>query len=222
VVAAAACGGGSNSPVAPSVAAPVIRSLSVSPPGVGLESATQFSFLAETNASAPQSTFSWQFGDGSSASGSGSAAYVYTRSGSVTASLTVTNSAGQASTSVTLRVASLIGTWLGSVSGHTGFPRNRPIPISAFQLRLDQSPDSGPLFSSLAGLWIDSAGCRESRIGLIKGTVSHPRSVSVGVESLLCNDGDFYLNGLADEQINVITGSCVSGGPACEFRMVRQ
>lgn len=218
------CGGDSKSPTSPSVAQPVVRAISVSPSGVGLENATEFTFSADTNATAPQSTFAWQFGDGSSTTAGGTVTHVFTRAGTFTVQLVVTNAAGQASASTTVRVASLIGTWIGTVTGHTRFPPNRPIPIRAFELRLYQSlgPPGPASATTLNASWTDDAGCRENRYGFIHGEVKHPRSVKVGVESLLCNDGDFYLDGTADEEIRTVTGRCPLGGPACEFRMVRQ
>jgi hypothetical protein len=52
--------------------------------------------------------------------------------------------------------------------------------------------------------------------------MGHPRSVAVGVESLLCNDGEFHLKGTADDEIQVISDTCLLGGPVCQFRIVRQ
>lgn len=52
-----ACGSNPGNPTAPSIAAPVVRSVSVSPAGAGLENATQFMFSSDTNATAAQSTF---------------------------------------------------------------------------------------------------------------------------------------------------------------------
>ncbi len=63
---------------------------------------------------------------------------------------------------------------------------------------------------------------RESRRGFIRGSVGHPRQVKIGIESLLCNDGDFYLDGTADEAVRVVSGTCLLGGPNCRFRMVKQ
>jgi len=52
--------------------------------------------------------------------------------------------------------------------------------------------------------------------------VRDPRTLSIGVASLYCNDGDLYLNGTADDQMRVITGTCALGGPNCQFVMVRR
>ena len=224
----AGCGGGgrsSPSPTAPSgPVAPVIRSISVSPTGVGLENATNFTFSADTNATTPQSTFSWQFGDGSPPEAGSTATHVFSRSGPFVVRLTITNAAGEATSTTTTQIRSLVGYWIATVTGHTTVPANRR--ISRVDLLLNQSPGPGTRGTALSGSWVDDAGCRFTT--RIFGSVSHPRGISVGVESLPCNDGgtgrtsDFYLSGTADEQLNVVTGNCTQGGPNCQFRMVRQ
>lgn len=120
-------------------------------------------------------------------------------------------------------MASLVGTWIGTVTGHSGYPPQRPIPITWFELCVDQSPPESEL-TRLAASWSDNAGCRGGTgyPYAIFGLVRDPRSISVGVEGLACNDGDFYLNETANEEIRVVTGTCPLGGPTCQFRMVRQ
>jgi len=217
------CGGDSKSPTAPSVAAPVLTTISTSPSGVGLEGVTQFTFSAGTNATASQSSFEWQFGDGSSTTGGATVAHVFARSGSFTVQVTATSSGGQASASNTVRVTSLVGTWIATVTGHTNYPGQRPIPITAIELQLDESPTS-PEPTKLAGTWRDDAGCRAGTgyQSSILGSVRDPRTLSIGADSLFCNDGDLYLNGTADDEMRVITGTCALGGPDCRFVMTRQ
>jgi len=72
--------------------------------------------------------------------------------------------------------------------------------------------------------WRDDAGCRAGTgyDASILGWVRDPRTLSIGVASLYCNDGDLYLNGTADDQMRVITGTCALGGPNCQFVMVRR
>jgi len=145
------------------------------------------------------------------------------RSGSYTVQATVKNGAGQASASDTVRVASLAGTWIATITGHTNYPSQRPIPITSVELRLDQSPTASDP-TKLGGIWRDDAGCRAGNgyQSSIFGSVRTPRTLSIGVDSLFCNDGDLYLNGTADEEMRVITGTCALGGPDCRFVMTRQ
>ena len=210
---AQACG--SEIPSAPSGGTLTVRSVSVSPSGAGLENATQFTFSANLGAASPQTAFAWQFGDGGSSSSTTgpTATHVFTRAGTFTVQVTVSNSAGQVSASTTVRVASLVGTWVGTVTGHTG----RPTPITSFELNLSQPLGPAGLNTPLAASWTDNAGCRRSN--LIFGSVSHPRSVTLGVEQLSCNNGDdFYLTGTTDDQVQRITGTCTGG---CQFQMTR-
>jgi len=218
-----ACGGDSPSPTAPSGAALAVNGLTVSPAGAGLEGLTQFTFSVNTNATASESTFDWQFGDGSSTSGGASVSHVYARSGSFTVQVTVRNTAGQASASNTVRVTSYAGTWSVTMTGHTHYPIQRPIPITNVQLRLDQSP-SGSDPRKLSGNWSDDAGCRAGNgyQSSIFGWLRDSRSLTIGVDSLFCNDGDLYLVGTPDDDLRVISGTCPEGGPDCRFVMVRQ
>lgn len=218
-----ACGSDSTNPTAPGMASPVLRTVSISPTGVGLEKVTEFTFSADTDAAAPESTFHWQFGDGSSTTGGATVTHVYAGPGAFTVQLTVRNASGQATASSTVRVMSLVGTWMTTITGHTGYPSQRPVPITSVELRLDQSPPgSDP--TVLAGIWRDDAGCRAGTgyPSSIFGSARHPRTVSIGVDGLFCNDGDLYLNGTADDDMRVITGTCSLGGPDCQFAMVRQ
>lgn len=221
-VAISACGDDSKnsiSPSVPSITVPVVRSISVYPTGVGLVNATQFTFAVDTNITGPQDAFIWQFGDGSSATGEIVTRHVFYRPGFFTVQVTVTNAAGQASASTVVNVASLMGTWVATITGHSAYPYQRP--ITQVTLRLFQSPDTSS--TRLNATWSDDAGCRAGTgysNPYLYGRVSDPRSVSIGVEHLWCNDStDFYLTGTADEEIQVITGTCTGG---CRFRMVRQ
>lgn len=212
-----------NVPV-PNVPAPVVRSVSVSPSGVGLENATQFTFSLDTNALPSQSTFVWDFGDGSTAIGTTAATHVFTYSGSFTVRAMVTNAAGQVTTSITVRVASMVGSWFVAISGHAYYPR---VPITWVELRLNQPlPNSINSLTPLSASWNDSAGCRagaSTENPYLYGSVDHPRSISVGIEHFYCNyDGDFHLHGIADSEVRVITGSCPGGGPNCRFTMTRR
>jgi len=206
--------------IAPVVIAPVVKSISVFPTGIGLVNATEFTFAVDTNVTS-QDAFAWQFGDGSSVTGVTTVRHVFNRPGSFTVQVIVTNAAGQVSTSAVVHVASLMGRWIATITGHNNYPPQRP--ITRVELRFFQSP--GASFTRLDATWSDDAGCRAGTgysNPYIYGLVSSPRLVSVGVEHLWCNDtSDFYLNGTADNEIQVISGTC-QGVSGCQFRMVRQ
>jgi PKD repeat protein len=218
-IGATGCGG--SSPTTPAISAPVISALSVSPMRVGIEGATQFTFASATDAGGGGASFSWQFGDGNASSAAAPVTHVYQRAGDYAAQLTVSNSAGSASRTINVRVASMVGAWVGTVTGHTGYPLNRPIPIIRFELRILQPVGTASL-GPLAASWSDNAGCRESRFERIRGHVSDPVAIQFGVEQLLCNDGDLYFHGSADATANSFSGTCQQGGPECHFVMFRQ
>lgn len=225
------CGGTKPSSPAPTPTAPTvvtpqvsIQTVQATPDGTGVQHNTDFQFVA--TGSFPTGTqFTWQFGDGTSAITTvPTANRIYSQTGSF--GVTVEARAGSSSAAGTRQVSvrSLVGRWTGTITGHTGFPRNRPIPITSFELTVNsQTLDRTTL--KLSGSWADSAGCRETRAGFINQLLN-PRptaGVSVGVESLLCNDGDFYLTGIADSRFDRIDGTCTAqGGPNCAFRMNRQ
>lgn len=205
-----------KTPTEPTVSAPTISRIATSPTGVGLEAAAM-TFTAEGTSSTGTS-YSWNFGDGSTSTGGASATHAYANAGTYTVQVSASNSAGQASSSSSIRVVSLRGIWQGTVTGHTRFPPNRPIPITAFEIRLNQSLPGTD--AELNATWADSAGCRADRF--LRGSVSGPNTVRMGVEQLLCNDGDFYLSGTTDAEGRVVTGTCSLGGPNCKFTMTRQ
>lgn len=105
--------------------------------------------------------------------------------------------------------SSLIGTWDGTVSSHPGSAFYGP--ITSFVLRLTAEPSS----SGYIGQWSDNLGCSSGAvIGLVSGGTP-----SLSVESLRCNDGDFWM------QLTSISGNTASGrcrGGSCTFRMVRR
>lgn len=212
------CGGPATRP---SPTAPVIRSLSVSPMIVGIEGATRFTFSAAIDAPGGEAAFGWQFGDGNGSTTAGPVSHVYQRAGNYVAQLTASNASGSSAITVNVRVASMVGTWVGAVTGHTRYPPNRPIPISQFQLNILQ-PIATVSLGSLTASWSDNAGCRENSAGRIRGHVGDPAAIQFGIEQLLCNDGDMYFSGSADPTGNSFSGTCQQGGPDCRFVMVRQ
>jgi lysyl endopeptidase len=189
-------------------------SVFVAPSGVGLENATEFAYSADVTGLTPLSAFNWQFGDGSFSSTVGPiVGHTFTRAGTFQGQVTVATPGGQGYGAASVRVASLVGRWLGTVTGHTA-----PTPISSFELILRQplAPSITPL-TPISASWSDNAGCRRS--DAIFGWVRHPRTVTVGVEHLTCNDfADFYLTGTPDAEAQVISGTC---GAGCTFQMTR-
>ena len=240
-----ACGSGATPPTAPeSMGATTPLTLVRTPLGTGVQWGTTFIF--NITGSAPlNARFVWRFGDNSFAEGLGPVSHVYGTSGSLTASVEVSsgNTVITASTPVTVR--SLLGTWLGTVTGHTNVPRGRP-RITSFTLTVFRTPNPSdritPLGStvSIDGLWTDNAGCRvgtgaSRAAGYLTQTLDttslfgfDPSAVGVGIgiEQFACNGAggleDFPLLGTADATFDAVTGTCNLGGPDCRFRMVRQ
>ena len=224
-----ACGG-SSSPTAPS---PTSQSLSVqairaTPEGVGVQYSTEFQF--DATGTLPTGTqFVWQFGDGTSTTTSTPrSTHIYAQTGSFGVTVEARSGSSSASAAKSVSVRSLVGRWIGTVTGHTYYPANRPIPIPRFELVVSGvvPPAPGAAYAVLAASWADDAGCRENRVGFINQGITPQATATVvfGVESLLCNDrSDFYMTGLADAAFNRVEGSCATfGGPNCKFHMVRQ
>jgi hypothetical protein len=214
-------------PTAPSPPAQTlsIQSLRATPDGVGVLYNTVFQF--EVIGTIPFGTqFFWQFGDGTSTTTNvPTASHAYTQTGSF--GVTVEGRMGSSSSASTRQVSvrSLVGRWVGTMTGHTRFPPSRPVPITGFEITFHDSPaPNSSNFAPLRANWSDLAGCRESRPNLINQNFS-PRAtaeVDFGIESFFCNDGDFYLTGTADSRFDRVEGTCLTGGPNCRFQMTRQ
>ena len=217
-----ACGGGPTTPGSQELS---IRSITVSPGGAGIENATRFTFTADVvGQNLTGVVYEWHFGDGTTASGP-AAEHVYARAGNHSVRLTVARAASRTEATTTARVASLVGRWTGSVTGHV--PRFAATGvITSFILQVNAAPVlAGPADTNRLNItWIDNLGCRETRpsAAAVFGSVAHPRTFNFGLEQLLCADGDFYFNGTADENVQVISGTCPQGGANCRFQMVRQ
>lgn len=145
----AMCGRGGNStaptPTAPTAApTPVptvsLQSLRTTPSGVGVLHNTAFLFEAVGTFPAGSQSV-WQFGDGSSeTTTTPSASHIYSQTGSfgVTVEARLGASSSAATSQITVR--SLVGRWLGAVTGFTRFPPQRPIPITSFDLTVNDAP----------------------------------------------------------------------------------
>lgn len=201
-LATAACSG-SSSPTAPTPPAQnvSVQSIQPTPSGTGVQFNTDFQFDAQ--GSFPTGTqFTWQFGDGSTGTTSAPrGTHIYAQAGNFTVTVEARLGANSSVSTRQVSVRSMVGRWLGTITGHTTFPANRPIPIPSFELVVTgaAAPAPGARVAALSATWADDAGCRENRAGFINQTFTFQPTASVGfgVESLLCNDrSDFYMSGL--------------------------
>lgn len=226
-VAHSSCGG-SDAPSTPTSASATVlsvQSIQRLPSGAGVQHGTDFQFDAQ--GTFPSATeFRWQFGDGTTAvTATNRVTHIYSQTGTFSTVVEARAGSNSAAATVQVVVRSLVGRWVGTVSGHTGYPANRQIPIPRFELTVNgvTAPAQGARSATMSGAWSDDAGCRESRFGFLNQTFRYQAdsSVGFGIESLICNDGDFYMTGVADAAFNRVEGTC-SGGPNCRFVMVRQ
>ena len=202
----AACGGGDKSPSTPTPSsnrAPVIGALTVSPQGMGIQSATIFTFLGQ-NVSDPDGdalTYSWVSSDGASiASNTQADSHVYAGSGTFVMRLTVTDPAGlSASASVSVTVGTVTGVWdVSCVRTAYALQNCAPAFPTQFVVTLTQSGSS--LFGSVTG-----GG--KTRSFTVPGNVSNPRVSSFGVESrdnVFCGpnwDEDFWFHLAANDTL---------------------
>lgn len=210
----------------PAAATPLsLQGVSAVPDGTGVQYNTDFQFTAD--GTFPSGTqFVWNFGDGSSTTTSSpSVSRVYGQAGVFTVSVEARGGAGSATATRPVSVRSMLGRWFGTVTGFTHFPLQRPVAIKSFELLVaNQTLDGATLM--LHGRWADDAGCRETRVEFMRQRLQPAASATVtfGVNSLSCADGDFYLTGLADAKFDRVEGHCdvVGGNPNCRFSMVRE
>jgi PKD repeat protein len=209
------CGGGSSTtPTTPTppVAqnrAPVVGDISVSPRGIGLMSATIFTFTA-ANVSDPDGdalTYSWTSNDGSPiVSSTQAASHVYARAGTFEMRLSVTDSKGlSASSVVSVSVGTLTGTWDITCNNP---PPSFPLFPTQFVVSLTQSGIQ--LFGTISGggLMQSFPAPPGASIGSI---VRDPRQADFGVEAAFNvwaqQDSDFYFNLDADETLGSMSGA---------------
>jgi len=202
-----------------------LQGISAVPDGTGVQYNTDFQFSA-AGAFPSGTQFVWNFGDGSSTTTSSpSVSRVYGQAGVFNVSVEARSGANSAVATRPLSVRSLLGRWFGTVTGFTHFPLQRPVAITSFELLVaNQTLDAATLM--LHGRWADDAGCRETRVEFMRQRLQPVPSATVtfGVNSLSCANGDFYLTGLADARFDRVEGHCdVAGGnPNCRFSMVRE
>ena len=221
LIAASGCGS-SGSPASPSSltnGAPVIGALSVSPQGIGLQSATVFTFTGQ-NISDPDGdplTYSWTSDDGASiVSSTSTASHVYSSANTFTMRLTVTDSGGRsASASATVTVGTAAGVWDVTCDRSAQVTQFWPAFPSSFVATLIQSG------AALSG---SMAGGNQSRAFTRPGTASDPRGVSFGVETMdnvwANEDGDFYFHLTLDRTLTSATSR--SMGAYCDAATARK
>lgn len=212
-----------TTPPAPSLS---LTSISSIPDGTGVQYNTDFQFTA--NGSFPSGTqYVWRFGDGSSVTTtSPTVSRLYGQSGVFDVSVEARSGSDVATATKQVSVRSLIGRWVGTMTGFTSFPKERPVAITRFELLVTNQTPAADGTLMLHGRWADDAGCRETRVEFMRQTVK-PEPVSAvtfGVNGLSCASGDFYLAGLADAKFDSIEGHCNVAGnnPNCRFSMRRE
>ncbi len=224
LLALSACGGNPTASTTTTTAPaganrpPVVASLSVSHSGMGLQSATLFTFTSQgvSDPDGDALTYAWVSTDGATiASATQSATHAYARSGSFDMRLTVTDAKGLSTTvTTTVNVGSLSGTW--DVTCDDRHPTNFP---SQFVVSLTQTE------ASLSGT-ISGGGQSQAfpapPTASDASSVSDPKHVIFGVETAFnvwaARDGEFYFHMTADETLTTMTGSSQYCGSASSRR----
>ena len=196
---------------------PVVASLSVSPSGMGLQSATLFTFTSQgvSDPDGDALTYAWASTDGATiASASQAATHAYARSGAFDMRLTVTDSKGLSTTvTTTVNVGNLSGTWDVTCDSH---PASFP---SQFVVQLTQSE---ALLSGTISGGGQSQAFPAPPTASDASLVSDPKHVIFGVETAFNvwagRDGDFYFHMTADETLTTMTGSSQYCGSASSRR----
>jgi hypothetical protein len=197
---------GPSPPASAANRAPVVASLNVSPSGIGLQSATIFTFTGQgvIDPDGDAVTHSWTSTDGAAIiSSTQAASHVYARSGVFEMRLTVTDARGLSTSAIAaVDVRSLTGTWDVACD-------NRPASFpSQFVVVMTQNDAS--LFGTISGGGLTEAFPAPAAAASVNA-VRDPRQVVFGVETLFnvwaSRDGDFYFHLSADDTLNGMTGS---------------
>jgi hypothetical protein len=195
------------------------------PDGAGVQYHTDFQLTAE--GSFPSGTqFIWNLGDGSSTTTTTpTVGRVYGQAGVFNVTVEARSGSASASANRQVTTRSLLGRWVGTVTGFTSFPQSRQVPITGFELLVSNQTLNGPTLM-LHGRWADDAGCRETRPEQLRQRIQPEPAATVtfGVNGLSCADGDFYLTGVADATFDRVEGHCnvVGNNPNCRFTMRRE
>jgi PKD repeat protein len=213
--------GKNTAPVVSSIgAAPLINELHVA-----LMGATNLTFSAD-GAADPDGdplTYSWDFGDGVTAQGA-TPTHRYNAAGAFTARVTVSDGRGAtATTTRAVRVASLNGTWDGTITRLPG----SPLAASSFTVVVTHSGNA------LTGIWSDNGGATNR---FAPGFLTDPFTVSFSCESCPSNGSrDLVVRGPVITALNrpvgpgfdvynTISGPCTSpsGCTHSSFSMSRR
>jgi hypothetical protein len=210
----AACGGsGTPTPTpTPSTAnrAPVVGSVVVSPTGIGIDSATIFTFTAQgvSDPDGDSLTYSWSTSDGAPAvSATAALAHVFMRTGTFDVRVTVTDPKGlSTSASMSVTIGNITGTW-DVTCAHAFFPF-APLFPAAFVVSITQS--GSLLFGTITGGGLSQSFPAPPSVGSVDA-VRDPKRASFGVETAFNrwapNDGDFYFNLTANDTLTSMSGS---------------
>jgi surface antigen len=183
---------------------PVVTGVSVSPQGMGIESATIFTFTAQgvSDPDGDTLTYSWVSSDGSTViSNTQAAAQAYTRTGTFDMRVTVTDPKGlSASAVVSVTVGNVTGVWDITCARSAMYPEiNWPIQWVATLVQTGQVITGN----------MSAAG--RQRNFTFPGSVTNPRSVAFGTES---GDTagwgdmtDFYWHMTVNDTLTSMTGS---------------
>jgi hypothetical protein len=202
-----------------------LASIASVPDGAGVQFNTDFQFTAA--GSFPSGTeFVWQFGDGSSTTTSTpTVSRTFGQAGVFGVNVTARRGAESASAARQVSVRSMLGHWVGKITGFTGFPLHRPVALTGFEMLITNHTRDGSTLM-LHGRWADDAGCRETRVERFRQRIepSPTASVTFGIDELTCANGAFYLTGTADATFDRVEGHCnvMGNNPNCRFSMVRE
>jgi PKD domain-containing protein len=197
---------------------PVITGVTVSPLGIGVQSATNFTFAGQgvSDPDGDPLTYAWTSSDGTAITFSGpTAAHVFGVSGTFDVRVTVTDSKGlSAAAVVSVKVGSLTGVWDVSCNPHPAYVDELyPAFPKQFVVTLTQTGTS--LTGTMSGAG-HSAVFPSPGAGAAD-TVSNPRKVNLGVEGRYNvwapGDGDNYFHLAADDTLTSMSGSgqyCIS------------
>lgn len=202
-----------------------LSGISSVPDGAGVQFSTDFQLTA-AGSFLPDTEFVWNFGDGSSTTTSTpTVSRTFGQAGVFNVNVTARRSGQSVTATRPVSVRSMVGHWVGKVTGFTNFPLHRPVPITSFDMLIvNQTRDANTLM--LHGRWTDDAGCRETRVEYFRQRIepASTASVTFGVDELTCANGAFYLTGIADVSFDKVEGHCnvMGNNPNCRFTMTRE
>ena len=196
-------GGGAAAAVAGTTLAggnqpPSIGGINQSPNGIGLTEVTQFTFTASgaRDQDGDALTISWNFGDGRSDSGQ-TVTHIYSRTGIFTVAASVSDGKDSSSTSTSVTVTSISGTWVG-----TGPVEQRDGGTIDAEQTLVLTQSGSSFAGEFTFRWLDRSSVLR---GQVSGTLSSPREIR-GTAKLDCCSNT-RLNGSLSSDGNTLVGS---------------